>query len=105
VIIFSRIPDLDRKRSRPSPFWPALMEIIRTEKYFAFCSYIFLISLFTAAVPCYNLGRLHNTIKHELPHCPVGLYRTWKEIIPLLKDHSSQQPNSKESKKEIVSAL
>jgi len=51
VIIFSRIPDLDRKRSRPSPFWPALMEIIRTEKYFAFCSYIFLISLFTASCP------------------------------------------------------
>ena len=38
-----------------------------------------------AAVPCYNLGKLHKLIKHELPHCPVGLYETWKEIITILK--------------------
>ena len=38
-----------------------------------------------AAVPCYNLGKLHRLIRHELPHCPVGLYRTWKEIITILK--------------------
>ncbi len=38
-----------------------------------------------AAVPCYNLGKLHKLIKHELPHCPVGLYKTWKEIITILK--------------------
>ena len=38
-----------------------------------------------AAVPCYNLGKLHRLIKHELPHCPVGLYETWKEIITILK--------------------
>ena len=38
-----------------------------------------------AAVPCYNLGKLHKLIKHELPHCPAGLYETWKEIITILK--------------------
>ena len=38
-----------------------------------------------AAVPCYNLGKLHRLIKHELPHCPTGLYETWKEIITILK--------------------
>jgi fatty acid desaturase len=38
-----------------------------------------------AAIPCYNLGKLHRLIKHELPHCPTGLYETWKEIITILK--------------------
>ena len=38
-----------------------------------------------AAVPCYNLGKLHRLIRHELPRCPVGLYQTWKEIITILK--------------------
>ena len=38
-----------------------------------------------AAVPCYNLGKLHRLIKHELPYCPAGLYETWKEIITILK--------------------
>ena len=38
-----------------------------------------------AAVPCYNLGELHKLIKHELPHCPVGLFETWKQITTILK--------------------
>ena len=38
-----------------------------------------------AAVPCYNLGKLHNEIKHDLPHCPVGLYETWTEIIAIMR--------------------
>jgi len=38
-----------------------------------------------AAVPCYNLGRLHRLIKHDLPPCPQGLVATWKEIIGILK--------------------
>lgn len=38
-----------------------------------------------AAVPCYNLGKLHQLIKHDLPHCPVGLYATWTEIITILR--------------------
>lgn len=33
-----------------------------------------------AAVPCYNLGKLHQLIKHDLPPCPHGLYQVWKEI-------------------------
>jgi fatty acid desaturase len=38
-----------------------------------------------AAVPCYNLGKLHGQIKQDLPNCPVGLYATWKEIIGILE--------------------
>lgn len=38
-----------------------------------------------AAVPCYNLGKLHEAIKHDLPPSPVGLYATWREIIPILQ--------------------
>ena len=38
-----------------------------------------------AAVPCYNLSKLHAQIKSDLPTCPVGLVQTWKEIIPILK--------------------
>ena len=37
-----------------------------------------------ASVPCYNLGKLHEQIKHDLPHCPVGLIETWKQIIGIL---------------------
>lgn len=33
-----------------------------------------------AAVPCYKLEKLHNAIKHDLPHCPNGLIETWVEI-------------------------
>ena len=38
-----------------------------------------------AAVPCYNLGKLHKAIRHDLPHCPRGLSEAWKEIIAILK--------------------
>jgi fatty acid desaturase len=38
-----------------------------------------------AAVPCYNLGRLHDQIKADLPPSPVGLYAMWKKIIGILK--------------------
>lgn len=38
-----------------------------------------------AAVPCYNLGRLHREIADDLPHCTVGLYATWTEIIEILR--------------------
>jgi fatty acid desaturase len=37
-----------------------------------------------AAVPCYNLGKLHQQIEDDLPHCPVGLIETWKEITAIL---------------------
>ena len=38
-----------------------------------------------AAVPCYNLARLHRTIKADLPPCPHGVIATWKEITAILK--------------------
>ncbi|MAE65769.1 MAG: hypothetical protein CMJ18_15985 [Phycisphaeraceae bacterium] len=33
-----------------------------------------------AAVPCYNLGRLHRLIRDDLPQCPRGLIETWRQI-------------------------
>lgn len=33
-----------------------------------------------AAVPCYNLKKLHYAIKHELPHTSSGLIEAWVEI-------------------------
>jgi fatty acid desaturase len=38
-----------------------------------------------AAVPCYNLGKLHAAIAYDLPKSPVGLWATWKEIIAILR--------------------
>jgi fatty acid desaturase len=38
-----------------------------------------------AAVPCYNLGRLHELIKADLPECPHGLFATWKQIAEILR--------------------
>jgi len=38
-----------------------------------------------AAVPCYNLSRLHAQIKPDLPPSPVGLYAMWKKIIEIQK--------------------
>ena len=36
-----------------------------------------------AAVPCYNLGKLHRLIKEDLPYCPNGLVETWKQIFKI----------------------
>jgi fatty acid desaturase len=38
-----------------------------------------------AAVPCYNLARLHAIIKPDLPPCPRGLWATWKQIAAILQ--------------------
>jgi len=38
-----------------------------------------------AAVPCYNLPRLHELIKHDMPPCPHGLVATWQEIAAIQK--------------------
>lgn len=38
-----------------------------------------------AAVPCYNLHKLHALIKDDLPPSSVGLYATWMHIIDILK--------------------
>ena len=36
-----------------------------------------------AAVPCYNLRRLHDAIKHDLPPTATGLVETWRQIIAI----------------------
>ena len=38
-----------------------------------------------AAVPCYNLPRMHRLIKEDMPHCPNGLIETWRQIIAIQK--------------------
>lgn len=38
-----------------------------------------------AAVPCYNLGKLHALIKDDLPYCPNGIIDTWRQILPIIK--------------------
>ena len=38
-----------------------------------------------AAVPCYNLGKLHALIEHDLPRSPNGLIETWTEIITIMR--------------------
>lgn len=38
-----------------------------------------------AAVPCYNLKKLHKEIRHELPPPPNGLLETWREICTIMK--------------------
>jgi fatty acid desaturase len=38
-----------------------------------------------AAVPCYNLGRLHRLIAYDLPPSPHGLIATWREMLPILR--------------------
>jgi fatty acid desaturase len=43
-----------------------------------------------AAVPCYNLARLHSAICHDLAPCPRGLLATWKEIAAIQKIQRSQ---------------
>lgn len=35
------------------------------------------------AIPCYNLGKFHRLIRHDLPHCPVGLIQAWREILAI----------------------
>jgi fatty acid desaturase len=38
-----------------------------------------------AAVPCYNLPKLHQLIKADLPPCPHGLYQSWRHLVAILK--------------------
>ena len=38
-----------------------------------------------AAVPCYNLGKLHEAIRNDLPRPANGLREAWTEIIAILK--------------------
>jgi fatty acid desaturase len=38
-----------------------------------------------AAVPCYNLPRLHAAIVTDMPPCPKGLFATWRQINGILR--------------------
>lgn len=38
-----------------------------------------------AAVPCYNLDRLHKLIEHDLPPTPRGLVGVWRQIDMILQ--------------------
>ncbi len=42
-----------------------------------------------AAVPCYNLGKLHQLIKADLPHCPHGLIETWQQVNMIYKERKT----------------
>ena len=37
-----------------------------------------------AAVPCYNLAKLHAALEADMPPHPHGLIATWREILPIL---------------------
>ncbi len=43
-----------------------------------------------AAVPCYNLPRLHRLIRHDMPPCPNGLFETWTQITAILKRQETE---------------
>jgi fatty acid desaturase len=45
-----------------------------------------------AAVPCYNLKKLHRIIQADLPHCPRGLWETWTQIGAIL-ERQKQDPS------------
>ena len=38
-----------------------------------------------AAVPCYNLGKLHAAIQRDLPPSARGVAGAWREIVPILR--------------------
>jgi len=43
-----------------------------------------------AAVPCYNLRRLHDAIKHDLPAPTQGLVETWRQIIEIQRRQATE---------------
>ncbi|MCA0456198.1 MAG: fatty acid desaturase [Chloroflexi bacterium] len=44
-----------------------------------------------AAVPCYNLPKLHRLIEQDLPHSPNGLVETWSIIIPIIRKQQADK--------------
>ena len=44
-----------------------------------------------AAVPCYNLPKLHKLIEQDLPHSPNGLVETWSIIIPIIRKQKADK--------------
>ncbi len=43
-----------------------------------------------AAVPCYNLGRLHEAVRPAMPPCPNGVVATWKHIGEILQRQKTE---------------
>ncbi len=41
------------------------------------------------AVPFFNLPKLHDAIKHDLPPTPHGLRATWREIMALKRRYAA----------------
>jgi fatty acid desaturase len=38
-----------------------------------------------AAVPCYNLRKLHTLVRADMPECPKGLLQTWRQIGAIME--------------------
>jgi fatty acid desaturase len=38
-----------------------------------------------AAVPCYNLPKLHEIVKSDLPPCPRGLFQAWTQMAVIVR--------------------
>jgi MFS family permease len=51
AFVYTRIPELERHEPRGKPLAAAIGTVIRAEGYMSFCSYAFLLSLFTASCP------------------------------------------------------
>ena len=43
-----------------------------------------------AAVPCYNLPKLHEIVKADLPPSPRGVVAAWRQIIPVLRRQETE---------------
>lgn len=51
MIAFSRIPELERPKPPSESLWSSLKKVVALPGYLPFCSYCFLLSLFTATSP------------------------------------------------------
>lgn len=43
-----------------------------------------------AAVPCYNLKKLHEAVRYDVPPPPVGLVACWRHIISVLRRQAKE---------------
>jgi fatty acid desaturase len=43
-----------------------------------------------AAVPCYNLKRLHAAVKYDVPPAPDGLVAVWRHIVSVLRRQAKE---------------
>ena len=51
MILFFQIPELEQPKPPSEPLWHSLKKVIKLPGYLPFCSYCFLLSLFTASSP------------------------------------------------------